>query len=587
MTLVRALALMLLAAQTAQAQVRDRTASATAASGTAAIVGTVMSDTQPSRPVRRVAVTVTCPDPFVGRTIITDDAGRFSATNLPAGRYSISATKRGWVNTTYGAKAPGRAGRSIALADGERATASMRMSRGAVITGTVLDPSGLPPTGLTIRVMRYSYAFNTGERRLAPLPSSNTWGPDDRGMYRVWGLAPGEYYVAASAPQPFDPGRELHLTTDVDVQNAVRETQTPGAAAADVEQPSVGIAPIYYPGVANAAQAGAITLRAGEERAGVDFAIQYVKAAHVEGTVAVPGSDDGVPPGTQVNLVSADPSLPGFGFEALRSVRTRMDGRFDFADVTPGRYVLAALSSVPSGTPDVPPRVLSVSNDIEVQGEDMRGIALTLQEGFTVSGVLRVEGTSPPPAFTSMRVSLQPVLSASAMAISASAASVTPDGHFTIRGITPGRYRLIAFAGTAQSPWSTRSTTVDGRDALDAPIDLRQGTDGAVITLTDRPAEVRGRIDGAATDYTVLLFSDNRAHWIPPSRRILTSRAASDGSFQFKNVPPGEYYMAALEDLEPGEWFDPALLQRVMSSAIKITIADGEKKVQDLKSGGG
>jgi hypothetical protein len=140
---------------------------------------------------------------------------------------------------------------------------------------------------------------------------------------------------------------------------------------------------------------------------------------------------------------------------------------------------------------------------------------------------------------------------------------------------------------TPPSNWSIESATIDGRDALDAPIDLRQGTEAAVVTMSDRPAELRGRIDGAATDYTVLLFSENRAHWVPPSRRILTARAASDGSFQFKNVPPGDYLMAAVGDLEPGEWYDPALLQRVIPTATKVSIADGEKKVQDLKAGGG
>jgi len=582
----RALALVLLAASTVHAQVRDRAASAPAVAGTAAITGTVMSDTQPSRPVRRVSVMVSCADPVVGRTVITDDAGRFSATNLPAGRYSVSATKPGWVNTSFGAKAPGRPGRSIALADGERATASMRLSRGAVMTGTILDPSGLPPTGLTIRVLRYAYAYNTGERQLTQA-RANWWGPDDRGMYRVWGLAPGQYYIAAYPAQSFgSTGREVHLTSEADVQDALRATQTPGASSADIDQRAVGVAPVYYPGATSAAQAGAITLRPGEERAGLDFTIQYVTTAHVEGTVSVPGAVGEVPPGTLVNLVGTDASLPGSGFEAIRTVRTTPDGHFDFPDVTPGPYVLAARASIPSGASDVPPRVLSWSSEVEVHGEDMRGVSLMLQEGFTITGVVRAEGNSPPPSFASMRVSLQPVVSGNGVAISASAATTAADGHFTITGITPGRYRFAAYAGTPQSPWSIRSATVDGRDALDTPIELRQGTDTGVVTMTDRPAELRGRIDAAATDYTVLLFSDNRAHWATPSRRILTARVASDGFFQFKNVPPGDYYMVALDDLEPGEWLDPALLQRVTPGAIKVTIAEGEKKVQDLKTGG-
>ena len=38
--------------------------------------------------------------------------------------------------------------------------------------------------------------------------------------------------------------------------------------------------------------------------------------------------------------------------------------------------------------------------------------------------------------------------------------------------------------------------------------------------------------------------------------------------------------------VEPGEWYDPAFLQRLLPSAVKVTVAEGEKKVQDLKIGG-
>jgi hypothetical protein len=71
------------------------------------------------------------------------------------------------------------------------------------------------------------------------------------------------------------------------------------------------------------------------------------------------------------------------------------------------------------------------------------------------------------------------------------------------------------------------------------------------------------------------------------SRRIMNARTANDGSFTFRNTPPGEYYLAAVDDVEPGEWYDPSFLQRLVTGAIKVTIAEGEKKVQDLKVGGG
>ena len=41
--------------------------------------------------------------------------------------------------------------------------------------------------------------------------------------------------------------------------------------------------------------------------------------------------------------------------------------------------------------------------------------------------------------------------------------------------------------------------------------------------------------------------------------------------------------MTAVTDIEPGEWFDPTLLDNLSRSAIALTIGDGEKKTQDLR----
>jgi hypothetical protein len=71
------------------------------------------------------------------------------------------------------------------------------------------------------------------------------------------------------------------------------------------------------------------------------------------------------------------------------------------------------------------------------------------------------------------------------------------------------------------------------------------------------------------------------------ARWILTSRVADDRTFSFANVPPGEYWLAPVDDAEPGEWFDPTFLQRIEPTAIKLTIGEGEKKTQDLRVGGG
>src|SRR5262249_32730724 len=83
--------------------------------GTASVVGTILTDTEPPRPVRRAIVTVNSSDRSVGKTVVTDDTGRYAVTGLPAGRYNLDASKRGWVSISYGSKGPGRAGTAVAL----------------------------------------------------------------------------------------------------------------------------------------------------------------------------------------------------------------------------------------------------------------------------------------------------------------------------------------------------------------------------------------------------------------------------------------------------------------------------------------
>ena len=64
-------------------------------------------------------------------------------------------------------------------------------------------------------------------------------------------------------------------------------------------------------------------------------------------------------------------------------------------------------------------------------------------------------------------------------------------------------------------------------------------------------------------------------------------RPSADGAFAFRGLPPGSYYLAAIDDVEPGEWFDPAFLQRLLPNAMTLSLGEGEHKAQDIRLGGG
>jgi hypothetical protein len=78
--------------------------------------------------------------------------------------------------------------------------------------------------------------------------------------------------------------------------------------------------------------------------------------------------------------------------------------------------------------------------------------------------------------------------------------------------------------------------------------------------MTDRASQIEGVVQdtggGTVSDYTVVLFPADPALWLPRARRIQATRAGTDGAFVFRSLPPGDYLLSAIDDVERGEWFD-------------------------------
>src|SRR6185295_12856636 len=107
---------------------------------------------------------------------------------------------------------------------------------------------------------------------------------------------------------------------------------------------------------------------------------------------------------------------------------------------------------------------------------------------------------------------------------------------------------------------------------------------------TDRPTELSGTLQTPAgtptADYFIIVFARDRAFWTPSTRRSVMARPDSTGKYSIKNLPPGDYLVVAVTDVEYGDWWNPALLERLSPTAAPVTLAEGEKKMIDLKIGG-
>ena len=522
------------------------------------------------RPVKRARVFATASELSEGRGALTDDNGRFELTELPAGRYTLTASKAGFVTLSYGQRRPLQAGTPLQLADGAQLkNVDFGLPRGSVIAGHVTDQDGDPMPGTAVRVMRYQY--QQGDRRLTPAGNAQT---DDKGQYRIWGLMPGEYYVNAIVRNPNLGGRGGGFAGPAG-RGGRGGAQTGGSAPANDEE-SLAYAPTYYPGVPSVNEAKAINVGLGQEMLDVDFTLQLVRTARISGRVTNPNGT--ATTSGNINLLAESAAMRGGQIGSTFGARIQWDGAFSIANVPPGRYMLRA-----RGDDTVTPQF--ASEPLSVGEGDIGNLTVVLMPGGSISGSLSFPQTQTAlPDLTQVRVSA-PALEAGVQGQGNT--RVEKDGTFRIDGVAAGPH-LIRPAGGLRG-WSLRSIVVDGRDVTDTPIELRSGQnlDGVTIAFTDLQTQITGAVTNEQgtpiTDYTVLAFPTNPTYWRPLSRHIMTARPDQTGTFTIRGLPAGEYYMATVDPTEQGEWFDAGYLEDHRVGASRIIVGEGESKTQDLR----
>lgn len=589
LTLVIASACLMSWPQLAAAQTSGRGAASAPSSGS--IAGTVVMADAPETRVRRATITLEPDDGGEGRTLLGADDGRFVFTGLAPGRYTLAVQKAGYLRSHFGATRPGRPGTAIVVAQ-SRVTVVVPLTRGAVITGTVRDPFDDPVSGALVEILRVRGA---GQARRAGHETTVT--TDDRGVYRAFDLPPGDYVVAAQPRHRYDDDARMVQVTADDVAWAER-TMAGGRPGTRREAPQVAFALVYHPGSTDAATAQVVPLAAGAERTGIDITLRLQPTTRVHGTVTNP---DGSPAeDVPVYLVPDDQSLRlGHGGFLESS-----GPEFSFGNVAPGRYMLMAktagqsdfghaLGMVAVVSPDAaapaPAEALWAAAPVTVSAGPMPPIALTLEPGFAFDGrVAWADSGDTPRALPPMSVILTPMEGDQRLAFYSTAA-VDADGRFRFSGVLPGRYTITAIPAKTADFWSVQSVAANDRDVTDLPLEI--GPAGApssvVVALTREPTDLEGRLtaaDGrAAPDYHVVAFPVDRRYWMPNSRRIRAVRPSTDGRFAFEALPPADYYLAALTDVEPREWFDAAFLDQLIALAIRVRVAEGTTTVQDLK----
>ncbi|HVD93792.1 MAG TPA: carboxypeptidase-like regulatory domain-containing protein [Vicinamibacterales bacterium] len=490
-----------------QTQTQPPRSGQTPVAGAAQISGLVKSAAGDA-PIGRARVSAMSDALPEARVTISRADGTYAITDLPAGNYTISVTRTGFAPQAYG-QARAQAGTPIAVGAGEHVRGiDVALVPAGSISGRIMDEDGTPFAGAVVEAV--ITRFESGSDTLFSVASAQT---DDRGEFRLFGLAPGPYYVSAGDP-------------------AFRSVSTPKGV--------LHYSPTYYPGVASADQARQITVNAKGESPRAEFRLQLVPPARVTGRLLSFDARQLLNGAIMMNPIEGEgiPIVPAI------DPSIQPDGRFSFGQVVPGRYQIRARAQT-----DKAGAALFAVFTIDVHGTDVGGVNMTLRPGAVVDGKLIVERTrgTPAPALPTIRVRA-PFADGNGFG-DALTGTVQPSGAFALRGLMKGSHQLVVDG--LQPPWVLKSIVHHGSDLTDLPIDVaeKQEFRDVRITITDAGSDVSGVVRDArdlpVAHTAVLVFPRIPLYWIRTNRRMRIVYTDPDGRFNLPGLPAGEYLAVA------------------------------------------
>jgi hypothetical protein len=320
----------------------------------------------------------------------------------------------------------------------------------------------------------------------------------------------------------------------------------------------------------------------GAAATGIDLTIVPTVAHRVRGVVL---DSSGKPPRGEVLLAVSARS--GAMQTDMVSTQIGTDGSFEFTNVGPGDYVLQANGSILSGGQGG--RVITEFGMafVTVGADDPPAAQLRLTRGAVLSGRVTYEGVPAGPA---------PILTLLARptdrdrgplrGYSPVEMSVGPDGSFVHQGVFGP---TVLQAQPQQNDWYLKAVVIKGQDVTDTPVDF--GTAGTFddirvvisafgATVTGRVAADRGR---PASDSVVVVFSSIRDRWFTGSRSVKTQRPSESGAFTVTGLPPGDYWVAAIERRDNIETTLQPLLESLSSGAPRISLGEGQTQDVTLR----
>jgi hypothetical protein len=489
------------------------------------------------RPIRSAEVRLTSNDGRDSRIATTDASGQYEIRDLTPGAWNLRASKPGFVSHTPNTS---ETNRPITIANGQRLSMDIVLTKAGAIAGRVVDDAGEPLADVQVQAFK---------RRT---PSDDSFTPvgvadktDDTGAFRLYAIPPGTYYVRA-IPDAGD--------------------RAPGFANDGHN--------IYYPGTPDVQNAETVTVAAGQEQVGLTVSIPpVVIGVAVAGTIVTaagdPAGDD-----TSIHILRATTSGSGPQREMGLIGQVR-NGAFRITNVPPGDYVIDVLSSLSR-----PESWERASLPIAVGTSSLNGVVVSLTPTRTLKGTLAADaGTTPPRTFPTLGI----VVETPTAALGSDTTAVHTLGDFSLRGIWG--MQSIAVTGLPRG-WMIKSIDIAGHELGAGLVDFNTVPASATlrVLITDRVGELTGTVTAAREGRraAVVVFPDDETKWQIPTRYIVTAPVGDDGTFRVSGLSEMSYRAVAVSWLDSNEIFDSALLAQMKRVGTPFTLREGEKKKLDL-----
>ena len=485
-------------------------AQTTSKAGSASIAGRV---TLGGKGIADIVVVASIASSYENRTVAqtrTDVDGKYRLSGLPMGAFRISPVSKAHA-VGEGPPTRNRMSQSINVADGESVSdIDFQLLKGGVITGRISDPDGTPVINEQVAVSRTDaqeravWVFNGPRNRT-----------DDRGVYRIYGLAPGDYTVSVGQDAP-------NALTSAIYRFGSQYLKT------------------YYPGTTKVSDARTIGVKEGAEISNVDFVVGNPPSGFAISGRVVDAAGQPIQ-NIVVGYANLEKDHQGLGQMNIIMPPTDSGGKFRAEGIQPGSY-----GAYTMGGQAQPPTLYSELSKFEVSDADVTGIEIKLRRGATIRGVAVIENNADP----ALSASLQAIhLYASSekeefSAPSVSTAQVLSDGTFTFSGLAPGKIR-VTVQQFPQPPVVFSLLRMEVNGVAQESIDVIDGDEitGVRLIFSHGAGSIRGRVtvEGGS-------LPQGTTFWIsltPPAGGAQLARPYIEvdvrGRFFAENIPPGTY----------------------------------------------